>query len=119
MGKYKKTPFPARDINTTGILDLVDTNVSGRRSHVSSRGYAYYVIFIDDFSRKAWIFFLMANGEVFRCLKEFKALVENQIGRKIKVQRSDNGGEYVDREFVNFCASEGICREFTDPYTPL
>ena len=32
--------------------------------------------------------------------------------------RSDNGGEYVDKEFVDFCASEGIRREFTVPYTP-
>ena len=45
-------------------------------------------------------------------------MVENQTGRKIKVLRSDNGGEYVDKEFVDFCASEGIRREFTVPYTP-
>ena len=45
-------------------------------------------------------------------------MVENQTGRKIKVLRLDNGGEYIDREFVDFCASEGIWREFTIPYTP-
>ena len=118
MGKYKKAPFPARDNNTTGILDLIHFDVSGRMSRVSLRGYEYYVIFKDDFSRKTWIFFLKAKGEVFKCFKEFKALVENQIGTKIKVVRSDNGGEYVDREFVDFCASEGIRREFTVPYTP-
>ena len=97
MGKYRKAPFPMRDSNTTSILDLVHTDVSGRMSHVSLRGYKNYVLFIDDFSRKTWIFFLKAKGEVFRCLKNFKALVENQTGRKIKVLRSDNGGEYVDR----------------------
>ena len=52
MGKYGKSPFPARDNNTSSILDLVHSNVSGRMSHVSLRGYEYYVIFIDDFSRK-------------------------------------------------------------------
>ena len=36
----------------------------------------------------------------------------------MKVLRSDNGGEYVDKEFVDLCASEGIQREFTFPYTP-
>jgi hypothetical protein len=45
-------------------------------SHVSLRGYEYYVICIDD-SRKTWIFFLKAKSEVFKCFKEFKDLVEN------------------------------------------
>ena len=84
MGKYRKAPFPARDSSTTGILDLVHTDVSGRMSHVSLRGYEYYVLFIDDFPRKSWIFFLKAKGEVFKCFKEFKALVENQTGKRLK-----------------------------------
>lgn len=117
-GEVQKAPFPARDSNTTGILDLVHSNVNGRMSHVSLRGYEYYVIFIDDFSRKTWIFFLKAKREVFKCFKDFKALVENQTGKKIKVLRLDNGGEYTSREFVDFCASEGIRREFTIAYTP-
>ena len=77
MGKYKKAPFPMRGNNTTCILDLIHSDVSIRMSHVSLRGYEYYVLFIDDFFRKTWIFFLKAKGEVFRCFKEFKALVEN------------------------------------------
>ena len=88
MGKYRKAPFPARDSSTSSILDLVHTDVSGRMSHVSLRGYEYYVVFIDDFSRKTWIFFLKAKAEVFRCFKEFKALVENQTGRKLMLNFS-------------------------------
>lgn len=61
---------------------------------------------------------MKAKGEVFMWFKELKALVENQIGRKIKVLRSDNGGEYTSRDSIDFCASEGIKREFTIPYTP-
>ena len=44
-------------------------------------------------------------------------LVKNQIGRKIKVVRLDNGGAYTFEDFVDFYASEGIKREFTIPYT--
>ena len=116
-GKYKKAPFPARDSSSIGILDLIYFDVSGRMSHVSLRGFEYYVIFIDDFSKKTY-FFLNTKGEVFKCFKKFNALVQNQIGKKIKVLRSDNGGEYIDSKFVDFCASEGIRREFTVPYTP-
>lgn len=52
MGKYTKAHFPARDNNTSGILDLVHSDVSGKMSHDSLRGYEYYVIFIDDFSKE-------------------------------------------------------------------
>ena len=55
----------------------------------------YFTTFIDDYSRKTWIYFLKKKDEVFSKFKEFKALVENSTNRKIKVLRSDNGGEYT------------------------
>jgi hypothetical protein len=44
--------------------------------------------------------------------------VENQTGKKIKVLRSDNGGEYASTEFVDFCSQAGIKRQMTIPYNP-
>lgn len=79
-------------------------------------GAEYFLIFIDDHSRKTWIYFLKTKDEVFCRFKEFKVLVENLTGKKIKVLRSNNGGEYVDKDFTNFCAKEGIRREWTTPY---
>ena len=51
--------------------------------------------------------------------QEFKALVENQTGKKIKVLRLDNGGEYTSHAFGEFCRQEGIRRQLTVPYTPM
>ena len=50
--------------------------------------------------------------------QEFKALVENQTGRKIQVLRSDNEGEYTSKEFDGFCRHEEIRRPLTVLYTP-
>ena len=47
--------------------------------------YVYYVSFIDDFSRKTWIYFMNNNDEVFSKFKEFKALIENYTEKKIKI----------------------------------
>ena len=44
--------------------------------------------------------------------------MENQTGRRIRVLRSDNGGEYTSKEFDEFCRQEGIKRQLTVPYTP-
>jgi transposase InsO family protein len=78
----------------------------------------YYVSFIDDFSRNTWIYFLRKKSEVFDKFKEFKALVENQTDKKIKVLRTDNGGEFYGNEFEEFCKKCGIARQKTTPYTP-
>ena len=64
----------------------------------------YALTFIDDFCRYCWVHFLKHKFEVFGLFKVFKALVENQSGRKLKALRSDNGGEYVKSEFINYCA---------------
>jgi hypothetical protein len=50
--------------------------------------------------------------------REFKAQVENQTGKKIKVLRSDNGGEYTSNDFKDFCKEAGIKRELTVSYNP-
>jgi transposase InsO family protein len=76
------------------------------------------VIFIDDYSRKTWIYFLKTKDEVFDRFKEFRTLVENQTGRRIRVLRSDNGGEYTSNEFVEYCVTKGIKKELTFPYNP-
>jgi hypothetical protein len=79
--------------------------------HVPSLGKnVYYVSFIDDFSRKTWIYFLINKSKVFDKFKEFKALVENQTEKKIKVLRTDNGGELCGNEFKDFCKKCGIER---------
>ena len=81
-------------------------------------GAIYYVSFIDDFSRNTSLYFLKKKSEVFSKFKEYKALVENQTGKKIKVLRSDNGGEFCEKEFEKFCRECGIARQKTTPYTP-
>ena len=58
-------------------------DVCGSMSTTSLSGYVYYVSFIDDYSRKTWIYLLKENNEVFGKFKEFKALVENLTEQNI------------------------------------
>ena len=77
-----------------------------------------YVSFIDDFSRKTWIYFLRKKSKVFDVFKDFKALLDNQIEKMIKVSRTDNGGELCMKEFEEFCKKCSITKKKTTPYTP-
>jgi transposase InsO family protein len=76
------------------------------------------VTFIDDYSRRTWIFFMKTKDEIFIRFREFKALVENQTGKKIKVLRLDNGGEYTSNDFRDFFKEAGIKRELIVPFNP-
>ncbi|GJY41770.1 DNA-directed DNA polymerase [Tanacetum coccineum] len=56
--------------------------------------------------------------EVFETFKVFQNEVENQLGKNIKAIRSNQGGEYMSREFVSHMKSCGIVSQLTSPYTP-
>ena len=71
-------PFPQSGHKSKEPLDLVHSDVCRPMSVHSFSGYNYCVTFIDDYSRKTWIYFLKAKLAVFERFREFKTLVENQ-----------------------------------------
>ncbi|KAH9716259.1 hypothetical protein KPL71_021398 [Citrus sinensis] len=68
--------------------------------------------------RKVWVYVLRTKDQVFGRFKEWKALVENQTEKKLKVLRTDNGLEYYNKMFDEFCSREGIVRHITVRLTP-
>ena len=54
-GKNTKKTFPSIKSKAKGILEIIHSDVCSPMSSNSLSGYAYYVSFIDDFSRKTWI----------------------------------------------------------------
>jgi hypothetical protein len=117
-GKKNWVIFPSHATRAEGILQLVHSDVFGPVSIPSLGKFMYYVSFIDELSRNTWIFFLRKKSEVFDRFKEFKALVENQTEKIIKVLRTDNGGEFCGNEFEELCKKCGIERQNTTSYTP-
>jgi hypothetical protein len=63
-------------------------------------------------------YFLKTKDEVKIIFQEFKAMVENQTGHSIKVLRTDNGTEYVNREMDVLLRTSGIRHQNTVPHTP-
>jgi hypothetical protein len=120
-GKQNRVRYPSGATREEGILQLVHSDGFGPMSVPSLGKYVYYVSFIDDFLKKTWIFFLRKKYEVFDRFKEFKALVENQTKKRIKVLRTNNDGEFGEfcrNEFEEFYKKCSIARKETTPYTP-
>jgi transposase InsO family protein len=97
---------------------MIHSDLMGPFMHPSINKVRFVLIFVDDFSCFTWIYFLRKKSEVFQHLKDFKALVETQSRKKIKVLQTDNGGEYVNHEIHNIFHEAGIQLQHTVPYTP-
>ncbi|KAG8499382.1 hypothetical protein CXB51_005988 [Gossypium anomalum] len=119
MGKQARLPFPT---NTTwrasSKLELVHTDVCGPMRTESLSGNRYFILFIDDYTRYCWIYFLKHKSEVAQVFIKFKAAVETETGCKIKTIRSDNGTEYTSAQFQSLCKYAGIKHQLTNIYTP-
>ncbi|GJX23213.1 ribonuclease H-like domain-containing protein [Tanacetum coccineum] len=67
--------------------------------------------------RFSWVFFLRTKDETSGILKDFIRQIENQLNQKVKTIRCDNGTEFKNRDFIEFCGSKGIKREYSNVRT--
>lgn len=84
-----------------------------------SIGQAKYILtFVDDFSKKVFVYFLRVKSDVLVTFIEFKVYIENQTEKEINIFRTDNSTEYCSNEFHKFCKANGIQHQLTNAYTP-
>ena len=105
---FKKHP-PSRK---SKLLELVHSDVCGPLKVKSFSGALYFVAFIDECSRKLWVYALKTKDQVLEKFKEFHVLVERQSGKKLKRICTDNGGEYCE-PFDVYCKQHDIAHEKT------
>src|SRR5882762_3053530 len=116
-GKQHRFAFPPSQKRARRKLDLVHSDVCGPLPF-SIRGMRYFITFIDDHTRKLWLYPIRLKSDAFKKFREFKALVELQTGLRIKVIRTDGGGEYISFEFETYLVNCGIIHEKTAPHSP-
>jgi transposase InsO family protein len=119
VGKLTRTQFKSKSFTSTEKpLQLVHMDLCGPSRQEGTGKENYFMLIIDDYSRLTWVSFLKEKTEAFEKFKIFKALTENQTGKRLKAVRSDRGGEFMSSDFKEFCDKHGIKREYTIPRTP-
>ena len=87
----------------------------------------YFISFIDDYSQYMYLYLLNNKNKALDAFKVFKAEVDKQCGKQIKIVRSDRGGEYYGKytengqapgHFAKFLAEHGIVAQYTTPGSP-
>jgi transposase InsO family protein len=119
LAKQKRAPFPqAAKYRAQEELELVHGDLCGPISQPTPTGNAYFLLLVDDMSRFMWLTLLRSKADALAAIMSFQARVERECGKKLKVLRTDNGGEFTSVQFGEHCAGEGIQRHFSAPYTP-
>jgi transposase InsO family protein len=119
LGKQTRVSFQSTSPDRAkNLLDVVHSDVCGPMQTATFSDKRYFVTFIDDKSRFCVVFLLRTKSEVLDKFMQFVKFAETQTGKRVKVLRSDNGGEYASHKFAAFCRDRGIVQQFTPPYTP-
>jgi transposase InsO family protein len=118
QGKKTKTKFKSKEYSTTKPLEIVHTDLVGPTTTKGLKGERYFMLLVDDYTRMTAVFFLKNKSESFENFKIYKEMVENEMDSRIKCLRSDNGGEFTSKEFMDYCRNHGIKRQFFIARTP-
>ncbi|KAI1004075.1 hypothetical protein K3495_g4137 [Podosphaera aphanis] len=102
--------------NTTRPFELIHTDLSGKFSVPSLSGKYYYITFIDEHTRYAWVKFLRNKSEASQHMIDFVKYVKTQFKTNIKRWRTDNGREFVNESVHKLFRENGIVHEKSPPY---
>lgn len=118
QGKQARKPFNSTGTRAKQLLEIVHSDVCGPFSVTSMGGAKYFLLFLDDFSRMVFVYMLKQKSDVTEKFIEFQRLVENQTSKRIKIFRSDNGTEFVNRRMGDIMKRSGIVHQTSAPHTP-
>ncbi|GKB15496.1 putative ribonuclease H-like domain-containing protein [Tanacetum coccineum] len=118
-GKQHKASCKAKSVSSISQpLQLLHMDLFGPTSVRSINHKTYCLVITDDFSRFSWVFFLRAKDETSGILKDFIRQIQNQLNQNFKTIRCDNGTEFKNKDFIEFCRPKGIKREYSIARTP-
>jgi hypothetical protein len=117
LGKQPALPFQNSESMSTGIFDLIHSDVWGPSPINSLGGSRYFVVFVDDYSRYSWVFLMRSRDELLNIYRNFANMVKTQFSKTIKVFRSDNARELIQHAFEHILYSHGTVHQFSCPGT--
>ena len=118
MGKQRRVKFGIGIHNTESILEYVHSDVWGPTKSESMGVIYYFVTFVDDFSKRTWVYVMKSKKDAFNVFLKWKNMVETQTGKKIKHLKTDNGDEFCNDRILKLCQYEAIVCHFTVRDTP-
>nr|KAJ0189315.1 hypothetical protein LSAT_V11C800419360 [Lactuca sativa] len=116
--KQTRDSFPVSQHVTSSLGELIHLDVWGPYRVITSEGFRYFLIIVDDYTRVTWVYLLKTKEEVFGCVSVFLNILLNQFEVKVKTVRSDNGTEFLNHKMKQLFESKGILHQTSCVHTP-
>ncbi|KAK2388029.1 putative mitochondrial protein [Trifolium repens] len=113
--KQKRLPFTHSSTVSTHNFDIVHMDIWGPLAIPSMLGFKYFFTIVDDRSRFTWIYLMKLKSEASTHIKSFHAMVKTQFNTNIKCIRTNNGTEFLLKDFYN---ENGILHQCSCVATP-
>lgn len=117
-GKQSRKPFGSSGSRAKELLEVIHADLAGNMEVNSIGGSRYFLVLVDDYSRRTFVYMLKHKNEAFDKICAFKKRVENQTDKRIKIFRSDNGLEFCSKKTSEYFGRHGIQHQTSVPYTP-
>ena len=115
--KNHRVTFPLNNNRVNSVFSLVHSDVWGPTPNFHNNQFQYFVLFVDNFSRMMWVYFLKHKSEVHNKFYAFYQMIHTQFDKKIQVLRSDNDGEFVNKSLQEFFRENGLIHQTSCPNT--
>ena len=106
LGKMHQLPFENHSITAKSPLELAYSDLWGPAFVLSTKGFLYYIVFIDAYTWYTWLYPLRLKLDALAVFKAFHKLAELQFNSKLKALQTDNGGEF--KTFLLYLNNCGI-----------
>ncbi|RUS90533.1 hypothetical protein EGW08_001710 [Elysia chlorotica] len=103
------------DDSASAPFDLVHIDLSGPIDPESIDGHKYALVCVDSFSKLTCVYFLKHKNDACDAFKQYIADIVPY--GSIKSVRSDQGGEFISKEFTSMLVRNKICHERSAPYS--
>jgi transposase InsO family protein len=103
---------PINTVMTEHPRQLLHMDTVGPSRVRSMGGKCYVLVIVDDYSRYSWVFFLEGEDQVFEHFQLLALRLNNEHPNCLKVIRIDNGTEFKNASFDEFCLEHGIDQQF-------
>lgn len=117
MGKHPRQPFhSSEEKHSERFLDLIHSDVCGPMPVATPHGKRYFIVFLDDHTNILDVQLLATKDQALEAWRIVRARWENSSGFRVKIFRSDNGGEFIGAAFSAELVHAGIQRQLSAPY---
>ncbi|CAI7832830.1 unnamed protein product [Closterium sp. NIES-53] len=118
QAKFTRYPFSSSEATVKAPLDEVVMDVVDPLK-LGAAGAEYFLTIVDVYTRMNWVYVLSKKSDVAETVKtDWLPMVERQQDRLVKAIRTDQGGEFLSKEFSLWLKKNGIRHSLTMPYSP-